>query len=150
MADRQKDTRTIPITEEELVVGRRTVDLGAVRVSKTTETRQVIVDDPIVTEEVHVERRRIDRPVSSEEPPVTRTEGDTTIFPVLEEVVVVEKRLILREEIRVTRIRQERPSSQEIAVKREQLHVERLPAEEHASPGGHTNSGEPDQQERDK
>jgi uncharacterized protein (TIGR02271 family) len=150
MADRQKDTRTIPITEEELVVGRRTVDLGAVRVSKTTETRQVIVDDPIVTEEVQVERRRIDRPVSSEEPPVTRTEGDTTIFPVLEEVVVVEKRLILREEIRVTRIRQERPSSQEIAVKREQLHVERLPAAQPESPGGHTNSGEPDQQERDK
>lgn len=150
MVDRQNDTRTIPITEEELVVGRRTVDLGAVRVSKTTETRQVIVDAPIVTEEVQVERRRIDQPVSPGEPPVTRTEGDTTIFPVLEEIVVVEKRLILREEIRVTRIRQERPSSQEIAVKREQLHVERLPAAQHESPGRHTNSGEPDQQERDK
>jgi stress response protein YsnF len=77
---------------------------------------------------VQIERRRIDQPVPYEEPPGTRTEGDTTIFPILEEIVVVEKRLILREEIRVTRIRQERPSSQEIAVKREQLHVERLPA----------------------
>jgi uncharacterized protein (TIGR02271 family) len=150
MAERQDDARTIPVAEEVLTVGRRTVDVGAVRISKTTETRQVIVDAPIVTDEVQIERRRIDQPVPYEEPPGTRTEGDTTIFPILEEIVVVEKRLILREEVRVTRVRNERPSSQEIPVKREQVRVERLPAVDQSTSGRHTNSGEPEQQEQDK
>jgi hypothetical protein len=48
---------------------------------------------------------QIDRIVA--EPPVQRQEGDTLILPVVEEVLVVEKRLMLREEIRITRRREQ-------------------------------------------
>ena len=59
MADDNSGPRTIPVTEDVLVVGRRTVDVGTVRVSKTTETRQAIVDEPVITEELQIERRRL-------------------------------------------------------------------------------------------
>ena len=52
--------------------------------------------------DVEIERVQIDREVSSA--PDIRTEGDLTIVPVLEEILVVEKRLVLREEIRIRRI----------------------------------------------
>ncbi|MCU1257248.1 MAG: hypothetical protein JWO80_133 [Bryobacterales bacterium] len=52
-----------------------------------------------------IERVQVDRIVA--EPPVQRQEGDTLVLPVVEEVLVVEKRLMLREEIRITRRREQ-------------------------------------------
>jgi uncharacterized protein (TIGR02271 family) len=150
MADQQSDTKKIPVLEEGLVLGRQTVDLGMVKVTKSTETRQAIVDERMTSEEVQIERRRIDRPVSSDAPPATRTEGDTTIIPVLEEIVVVEKRLVLREEIRVTRVRHERPFSQEVALQRERVSVERHAAsgsDETEQPTARSTSNPPDPKE---
>lgn len=130
MADQQHDERrTIPVTEEALVVERRTVDVGTVSISSNTETRNVVVDEPVFVEELHIERHRIDRPVSLHTPPVTRTEGDTTVIPVLEEVVVVEKRLMLREEVRITRIRRAQATRQVVPLRREEVHVQRSTAD---------------------
>lgn len=150
MADDNTETQTIPVTEDVLVVGRRTVDTGTVRVSKTTETRQAIVDEPVISEELQIERCRLDRFVSPDEPPVARTEGDTTVIPVLEEVLVVEKRLILREEVRITRVRHQHPSSQEVTLRREQVQVERSSAAGAGQPPSNprSNSDESDQQEQ--
>ena len=131
MADQQHDDerRTIPVTEEALVIERRTVDVGAVNVSRSTETRRVVVDEPVFVEELHVERTRIDRPVSMHSPPVTRTEGETTIIPILEEILVVEKRLVLREELRITRTRRKQNTRQVVPLRREEVHVERATAD---------------------
>ena len=149
MADNTTDTQKIPVTEDVLVVGRRTVDLGTVRVSKTTETRQAIVDEPVITEELHIERRRLDRFVSSDEPPPIRTEGDTTVIPVLEEVLVVEKRLMLREEVRITRVRRVGRAPQEVELRRERVHVERsASAADTSPPFDRSSPDESDQQEQ--
>ena len=130
MADQQHDERrTIPVTEETLVVERQTIDVGVVNVSRSTETRHVVVEEPVFVEELHIERNRIDRPVSLHAPPVTRTEGDTTIIPVLEEVMVVEKRLMLREEVRITRVRRAHDARQVVPLRREEVHVERSAAD---------------------
>ncbi len=50
-----------------------------------------------------IERVKVERLI--QEPVSQRQEGDTLILPVVEEVLVVEKRLMLREEIRITRKR---------------------------------------------
>lgn len=155
MANKEADTQTIPVTEDVLVVGRRAVEVGTVSVEKTTETRQAIVDEPVISEEVRIERRRIDRSVSAADPPVVRTEGDTTIIPVLEEVVVVEKRLMLREEIHLTRVRHARSRPREVTLRREQVHVDRIAApveiegrqKEAATPAPRSSSDESDPQE---
>ncbi len=47
-----------------------------------------------------IERVPVNRIVA--ESPSQRQEGDTLVLPVVEEVIVVEKRLMLREEIRIT------------------------------------------------
>ena len=52
-------------------------------------------------ERVEIDRVPIGRPVDAI-PPV-RQEGETTILPVVEEIIVVERRLILREEVRIKR-----------------------------------------------
>jgi hypothetical protein len=62
-------------------------------------------DAELFREGYSIERVQIDRIVA--EPPVQRQEGDTLILPVVEEVLVVEKRLMLREEIRITRRREQ-------------------------------------------
>ncbi|NKW82722.1 DUF2382 domain-containing protein [Ochrobactrum pecoris] len=54
------------------------------------------------SENVEVTRVAIGREVS--EAPAVRTDGDVTIVPVMEEVLVVEKRLMLVEEIHIRRV----------------------------------------------
>lgn len=65
----------------------------------------VDIDEPLFTDEVSVERVPVNRIVDAV--PETRQEGDVTIIPVIEEVITVEKRLLLREEVRIRRSRTE-------------------------------------------
>jgi len=83
-----------------------------------------IVDEPLLREEVSVERvpvnRVVDRPV-----PV-RHEGDVMIVPVLEEVLYVEKRLLLKEELRISKRRVEEHAPQRVVLRKEEVIVERI------------------------
>jgi stress response protein YsnF len=54
-----------------------------------------------------------------------RNEGDTTIIPVLREVVVVQKRYEIVEEIRITKRKTERTDSQQVTLRKEEVHIER-------------------------
>jgi uncharacterized protein (TIGR02271 family) len=87
----------IPITEEEMRVGKRQVEAGEVEVRKTVETKHV--EQPVTRrrEEVEVERRPIqgDQPASGA---ADFKEGETRI-PLMEEEVVVEKRPVAKEEV---------------------------------------------------
>jgi stress response protein YsnF len=57
-------------------------------------------------------------------PPV-RTEGDVTIVPVLEEVLVVEKRLVLKEELRIRRSRRQETEEIPVRLRKQRAVVER-------------------------
>lgn len=92
----------VPVLEERAVVGTEAVTTGRVRVATRTHVMEEIAEATLAGETVEVERVAVGRPVSGELPRV-RTEGDTTIVPVLEEVLVVEKRLMLKEELRIRR-----------------------------------------------
>ncbi len=61
----------------------------------------MLVEEPSIQEEVQIERVPGNQLVN--EPVAVRCEGDTMIIPVIEEVVVVETRLQLKEEVRVTK-----------------------------------------------
>ncbi|MFD1693079.1 DUF2382 domain-containing protein [Azotobacter chroococcum] len=70
--------------------------------------------------------------------PQVRQEGDVTVIPVLEEVLVVEKRLVLKEELRVRRVVHEEPHSVPVTLRREQVTVERTPQKSRPpKPGRH-------------
>ena len=83
----------IPIVEE--------VVTGRVRVRTLTETVEELARAEVQREDVDVTRVPIDKVVESA--PQIRTEGDVTIIPVVEEVLVVEKRLLLKEEVHIRR-----------------------------------------------
>jgi hypothetical protein len=57
-----------------------------------------------------------------------RQEGDTTIVTLVEEVVVVEKRLRAIEEVRITKRQDVEPSVQTVTLRREEAVIERLSA----------------------
>ena len=87
---------------EKVEVSRRRVETAVVRATLTTHSREQLVEAELNHERVEVERVSVGRTVESA-PPV-RQEGDTTIFSVVEEVVVVARRLVLKEEVRIRRV----------------------------------------------
>ena len=120
-----RERTVVPVLEEQLDVRRRRVETGGgVRVKKSVDEYETSVDEPLVKEEVEVERVAIGRAVDA--PPSVRYEGDTMIVPILEEVLVVEKRLVLKEEIRITRQRRELHAPQRVTLRREHATVERI------------------------
>jgi len=116
----------IPIVEERLKVERRKVEAATVRVHKQVEEHTEVVDPPLQSQEVEIERVAVNQIVEEAIP--VRVEGDTTIIPLLEEVLVVEKRLLLREEVHIRKVHKEVHAPQEVLLRKEIVDVERVPA----------------------
>ena len=117
-------TTVIPVIEEELDVQKRVVETGKVRVTKVVHERESVVDEPLFRDEVEVERVLIDRVVDG--PVSVRYEEDTMIVPIMEEVLVIEKRLILKEELHIRKRRVETHQPQQVTLRREEVRIERL------------------------
>ncbi|HEY0130287.1 MAG TPA: YsnF/AvaK domain-containing protein [Allosphingosinicella sp.] len=118
-----EEVAAIPLVEERLEVGKRQVESGRVKVRVAVDTREEIVPAELARDEVEI--RRVPRNVAVAELPGVRLEGDTTIIPVVEEQLVVEKRLVLVEEIHV--VRRTRTGVEEIPVtlRSERAEIER-------------------------
>jgi uncharacterized protein (TIGR02271 family) len=117
----------VPLVEETLQVGKRKVETGKTTVRKLVHEREEVVDLSLTKEEVDVERVPVNRYVDGYLE--TRQEGDVTIIPVVEEVLVVEKRFLLKEEVRIVRRREEEPYRQTFTLRQEEVQVERHPPE---------------------
>lgn len=122
----------IPVVSEELVVGTKPVRTGAVRVHKRVRERIEHIDIPVLQDTVDVRRVVIDRVVETV-PPV-RKEGTTIIVPVVEEEIVVTKRLVLKEEVHLIQRRTRTRASRDVTVRREEAEVERVDAKGHPVP----------------
>jgi uncharacterized protein (TIGR02271 family) len=114
----------VPIVQEELHVEKQKVETGRVRLTKTVQEREVMVTEPSMQEDIQIERVPVNRWLS--EPASVRYEGDIMIIPVMEEVPVVEKRLRLKEELRVTKRQITTQRSEPVRLRTEEVHVERL------------------------
>jgi len=127
MADRiEQDREIVPLVEEQAVVVKRRKLTEGVRVRTVVREREEVVNEPLAAEEVEVERAPLDRWVDAPVP--VRQEGGTTIVTLVEEVVVVEKRLRAVEEIRITKRRAVRHAPRHVTLRREEAVVERLDA----------------------
>lgn len=114
----------IPVIREEAVVRTRQVERGGVRVHKTVNEREEVIEQPTYQEQVQVERVAIGQPIQAM--PEVREEGDTLIIPVVEEMLVVEKRLVLKEEVRITRRRTQTNEQARVVLREEQVTIEPL------------------------
>jgi uncharacterized protein (TIGR02271 family) len=115
---------TVPVMEEQLQVGTRQIEKGTgIRVEKHVVTRHQRVEPEVFRDRLEVERVPRDTWVEPGALPTTRVEGETLILPLLEEVVVVSKRLRLREEVRITRRRVRAGAPEDVALRREEVTV---------------------------
>jgi uncharacterized protein (TIGR02271 family) len=89
----------IPIYEERLQTEVRPVDLGEVRIHKTVEHVPTTTTRTVERDEVEIERVRVDRLL--DQPVQPYQDGEWTVVPVMEEVLVITKQLVLTEEVRI-------------------------------------------------
>jgi stress response protein YsnF len=124
----ESELTVIPIIEESAEVKKRVIDRGGIRITKRVHEREEVIDETLHQERVAVERVPINQRV--EQAPTVRRDGNTLIIPILEEVLVTEKRLMLKEELRVTIERTSRRQPQSVIVRREEAVIERIDATE--------------------
>lgn len=124
----EPETLVIPLAEERIVgVAKEMVITGRVRVQSVTEEITQTIREDLAGETVSVERVRFDKELRPGEPtPQERTEGNVHIIPIYEEILVVERRLILREEVRVTRTPTYEHVEQPVTLRKQRAIVERL------------------------
>ena len=122
----------IPLLEEELSVAKRVVETARVRVSRVTHDHQQLVDELLNHEKVEVERVPVDRPV--EAMPSIRQEGEVTIIPVVEEVLKVERCLVLKEEVHIRRIKTTERHQEQVTLRKQEVLVSRTPIEQSGVP----------------
>ncbi len=115
------DTITIPKYEEQLQVDKKTVESGKVHISKTVKEEEVSVNIPTIEEKVAIKHVPVNQYVETS--PAIRNEGDTTIVPVVKEVLVIEKRLMLVEELHITKQKVELNTPYSDKLKKEEINV---------------------------
>ena len=142
-SERATNGQVIPLSDEFLDVAIKQVVTGTVDVSTVTRTREVAVDEVLTRHTATAERVAIGRIV--EAAPDIREENGVLIIPVIEEVAVVEKRLFLKEEIRIHRGSSTHHHRETVTLRRQEVVVQRTPATGTSSaalPGGAVNTPE--------
>ena len=129
------DDLTLQVGEETLYVSKHRVVTGTVRVTTTTEVVEEVAQVDLDRYRVEVTRVPVGRVV--EHAPLARSEGDTTIVPVLEERFVVVKQLFLKEELHIRHVVERETVSEPVALRRQRVTVERTnPLSDIVDPSG--------------
>lgn len=118
----------LDLHEEVLRVGRRRRVTGRVRVAVTTAEHPEKVTATRRSRLVEIERVKLDREV--DQPPPVRQEGTTVIVPVLEERLVLVRRLVVTEEIRFRLAEAEEQVTLSAPRRVQAVEVSRLPADD--------------------
>jgi len=127
------EVQILPVLEEVPRIRRRRRVTGRVRVAVTTAEATEAIEAVQRRRTAEVTRVPIGREVES--PPPVRQEGDVLIVPVLEERMVLVRRLVLTEEVHLRLSTEEERVSLPASVMRQVANIERLPVvEDEADP----------------
>ena len=116
------EERVIELREEQLVANKQLRDLGEVIVRTEIDDLPARLEIDALREEVEVVHEPVGETVSERQNPWE--EDGVFVVPVYEEQLVVSKRLVLRERLRVRRVRTTQRQQFEDTVKRERVVVE--------------------------
>jgi uncharacterized protein (TIGR02271 family) len=123
MDKKQGKNDKINVIEEQIEVNKQVIEKGKVTVSKKVLEEDEKVDITVAREEVQVHKVPVNEYVESV--PEIRSEGNTTIIPVIKEVAVVVKKLLLVEEIHVTKTVVETQEEKTVPLRKEEVKIER-------------------------
>jgi uncharacterized protein (TIGR02271 family) len=121
------DETVLPLLAEEVAVSKQVVETGRVQVARVTHEREQLIDELLTHETVEIDRTPIGRQVDRVPPIID--EGDTVVIPIVEEVLVVERRLLLKEEVRVRRVHSTERHQESVTLRHHEAVVTRLPVE---------------------
>jgi uncharacterized protein (TIGR02271 family) len=116
---------------EEANVSRQVIETGRVRVAKVTRTRDQNIDELLARTSVEVNRVPVGRLIDAM--PAVREDGDLTIVPIVEETVVVERRLLLKEELHIRRVQTTERHQETVKLRYQTAEVTRTPAKNPAT-----------------
>ena len=117
----------IPLLAEEVEVTKQTVETGRVQVARVTHEREQLIDELLNHQTAEVERVPIGRHIDSM--PAVREEDDTIVIPIVEEVLVIERRLFLKEEVHVRRVNSTERHQESVILRHHEAVITHLPAE---------------------
>ena len=117
---RDDATTTVPIAQERLKVSKQKTERLAATIRFRTREEEVLVRETLRREQVDVERLPVDRIV--DEPPATREEGDVTIIPIVEEVMVRRFRIV--EELHVRRRSEAVEVEETVTLRRQDVQID--------------------------
>jgi uncharacterized protein (TIGR02271 family) len=124
---KQQSAASIPLLEEELRVDKRDTTTGKVRVRSVVDTLDEVARATLKEERVEV--RRVPVGTEIKEVPSVRTEGELVIVPVVEEVLIIEKRLVLKEELHIRRRVTQETVEVPVTLRKQRAVVERVTPE---------------------
>jgi uncharacterized protein (TIGR02271 family) len=116
------DERVIDLREEQLLADKKLEQMGEIVVRKVVDQRPAELQVDALREELEVVHEAVGQSVSERQAPYE--EDGVLVVPVYEEQLVVTKRLMLRERLRVRRISTTEHQVIQDTVKRERLVVE--------------------------
>jgi uncharacterized protein (TIGR02271 family) len=114
----------IPLLEEQATVTKQDVTTGRVRVSTHVDNIDEVARADLLSDNVEITRVTIGKRVTGSVPQV-RTEGDLTIVPIFEEVMVVEKQLLLKEELHIRKRSEATSVEVPVTLKRQWADIDR-------------------------
>lgn len=122
----------IPLVEETASVEKRAVVTGRVLVETRTDRFEERVEAELSSGAVEVERVPVNREVDAV--PDIRNEGDAIVVPVVEERIVIQRRLFLTEELHVRRRTRTDTVEVPVTLRRQRAEVVRIPADDPEAP----------------
>jgi uncharacterized protein (TIGR02271 family) len=125
------DGNVLQLYAEDATIVRQTVESGRVRVSKVTRTRDQLVDEMLLRTGVDVKRIPVGREI--EAIPEVKDDGELIIIPVVEETIVVQRQLVLKEELHIRRVQSTERYQETVKLRHQTAEVTRIPAQSPAS-----------------
>lgn len=117
----------VPIYQEQASVTKRRIVTGRVKVSRVTHQSEQWLTETLAQQQVKIDRIPIGKLIDAV--PKIRKEGDAIIIPIVEEIPVVEHRLVLTEEVWVRRVRSKENHRERVMLRCQEAVVTRDPVE---------------------
>ena len=120
----EKNTKTIPVIEEFLNVGKKVVETGKVHVHKKIEKEKATIDIPLKGEEFEVKRVSVKTELLDHRPSSFEKDG-MMIIPVVREVAQVIIKYEVTEEIHIIKHLTQTNHHEEVTLLKEKAEIQR-------------------------
>jgi uncharacterized protein (TIGR02271 family) len=143
MPDESNESVRVPLVEERLRIDKQSRETGRVRISTSVEERVAWIRESLDSTDIAIERLQIGREVPA--PPEIREEGDVLIIPVVEEILAVERRWVLKEELRVRRTHRTQRVEEPVMLRSTKVDVQRTDLDQSESHSERSDRAQPNE-----